>query len=264
MSRTLAGIGVVVTRPRSQADALIDRLRALGATVAPLPTIEIEPVDDPDSARALAAALEAADWLVFVSPGGVEVLLERFGGDGVVCPPNARVAAVGPGTARALRGRGWPVDASPAQGGGAAALLDSPAFDPAAGSNCVILAGEHGRALLADTLAARGVRVTRLGVYRAVVPDVDPAPVVAGWRAGWLQYTIVTSVTGLSHLRELVGPEGWEAACGSRLITVSERVAERARALGVHEVPVIAARPGDEGLIEALGQAAEASTGSHP
>ncbi len=84
---------VIVTRPRSQAGPLVARLEALGAEVVECPLIEIERTSD--------AEIDGSgyDWLVITSPNGAEEIARR----GRNLPP---VAAVGPGTAEALRARG--------------------------------------------------------------------------------------------------------------------------------------------------------------
>ena len=84
---------VIVTRPRDQARPLVERLEALGADVAVCPLIEIERTsDEPVDASGY-------DWLVVTSPNGAEEIARR----GLNLP---RVAAVGPGTAEALRTSG--------------------------------------------------------------------------------------------------------------------------------------------------------------
>jgi len=84
---------VIVTRPRDQARPLVERLEALGAEVVACPLIEIERTsDDPVDAVGY-------DWLVVTSPNGAEQIARR----GLNLP---RVAAVGPGTAEALRAHG--------------------------------------------------------------------------------------------------------------------------------------------------------------
>jgi uroporphyrinogen-III synthase len=86
-------VRVIVTRPRAQAGPLVERLEALGAEVVECPLIEIERTSDSE--------IDAAgyDWLVVTSPNGAEEIARR----GRNLP---RVAAVGPGTAEALRRRG--------------------------------------------------------------------------------------------------------------------------------------------------------------
>jgi uroporphyrinogen III methyltransferase / synthase len=85
---------IVVTRPRGQNDELAARLRALDHDVAEYPLIEIEPLDDGP------IDTSAYDWVVVTSRNGAELLAARRTG---TLP---RVAAVGPGTADALRERG--------------------------------------------------------------------------------------------------------------------------------------------------------------
>ena len=85
---------VIVTRPRAQAGPLVERLEALGHEVVTCPLIEIEPLPpDPIDTTAY-------DWVVVTSPNGADHFARRRTGD---LPP---VAAIGPGTAEALRAQG--------------------------------------------------------------------------------------------------------------------------------------------------------------
>jgi uroporphyrinogen III methyltransferase/synthase len=84
---------VIVTRPRTQAGPLVARLEQLGAEVVECPLIEIEfTSDDPIDGSGY-------DWLVVTSPNGADEVARRA----VNLP---QVAAVGPGTAEALRAHG--------------------------------------------------------------------------------------------------------------------------------------------------------------
>jgi uroporphyrinogen-III synthase len=84
---------VIVTRPRAQAKPLVAALEALGAEVVECPLIEIEWLSDEPIDGA------GYDWLIVTSPNGADEVARR----GVNLPP---VAAVGPGTAEALREHG--------------------------------------------------------------------------------------------------------------------------------------------------------------
>lgn len=84
---------VIVTRPREQARLLVERLEAAGAEVVECPLIEIERTsDDPIDAAGY-------DWVIVTSSNGADEVARR----GRNLP---RVAAVGPGTAEALRAHG--------------------------------------------------------------------------------------------------------------------------------------------------------------
>ena len=83
----------IVTRPRAQAKPLVAALEALGVEVVECPLIEIERTSDEPVDGA------GYDWLVVTSPNGADEIARR----GRNLPP---VAAVGPGTAEALRAHG--------------------------------------------------------------------------------------------------------------------------------------------------------------
>ena len=116
-SRRLQDQTVLVTRSWEQAQELARRLEAEGARALLFPTIAIRP---PASPQALAEALKALDryrWLVLTSPNGVEAVrraLEGMGRDGAALR-RVQVAAVGPGTAEALRAWGVEPDLVPAR-----------------------------------------------------------------------------------------------------------------------------------------------------
>ena len=85
---------VVVTRPREQAGPLAERLEGLGLEVVLCPLIELEATGPPE------LDLTGYDWVVVTSPRGARELAARR------CGELPRVAAIGPGTAAALREHG--------------------------------------------------------------------------------------------------------------------------------------------------------------
>jgi uroporphyrinogen III methyltransferase/synthase len=85
---------VIVTRPREQAGSLAARIEALGHEVVSCPLIEIAPIDDDP------VDTTGYDWLVVTSPNGANEVARRRTG---TLP---QVAAIGPGTAEALRAHG--------------------------------------------------------------------------------------------------------------------------------------------------------------
>src|SRR4051794_29902979 len=84
----------IVTRPREQAGPLAERLRAVGLEVVLCPLIELEPVGPAE------VDVTGYDWVVVTSSRGARELAERRRGE------LRQVAAIGPGTAAALRERG--------------------------------------------------------------------------------------------------------------------------------------------------------------
>jgi uroporphyrinogen III methyltransferase/synthase len=127
---------VIVTRPRSQAGPLVERLEDLGHEVVVCPLIEIEPISD--------EPVDAAgyDWVIVTSPNGADELARR----GRNLP---RIAAVGPGTAERLREHGL-----------------EPSFVPSVSSQDGLLAEfprPPGRVLFAAAAGARRAPIEQLG-----------------------------------------------------------------------------------------------------
>jgi uroporphyrinogen III methyltransferase/synthase len=198
-SRPLFGRTVVVTRAREQASGLRVRLEALGAAVVELPAIEIVPLDFD------LPALAGYSWLAFTSANGVDAFFDRGlapAGLDTRALGGLHVAAIGPGTARALARRGVRADVVPEQFV-AESLLD--AFPPAGDGDRVLLArAEQARDVLPDGLGARGYAVDVLAVYatKPAIPDPDDLALV---RAGRFDAVTFTSSSTVENYCTAVG-----------------------------------------------------------
>jgi uroporphyrinogen III methyltransferase / synthase len=94
-------VKVVVTRSDEQADELVARLEGLGHDVVRCPLIRIEALgDEPIDPSPY-------DWIVVTSPNGARELARRL------ASAPQRLAAIGPGTADALREHGLNVELVP-------------------------------------------------------------------------------------------------------------------------------------------------------
>ncbi len=248
---SLAGLGVLVTRPAHQAEELCKRLSEVGAMPVRFPAIVIAPPTDPDAAGAVIDRLETFDLAIFISANAVE--------QGVAAvrarrtwPERLPTASIGAATARALEAHGLAPAVRPEQRFDSEALLEHPELAGMHGKRVVIFRGEGGRELLAETLRARGAEVVYAEVYRRVCPDVDPAPLLARWRAGEIGVAIVTSVEGLENLHALLGPAGHLLLQATPLVVASDRVLQKAQDLGVGRPCHVARASSDQGLFEAV------------
>ena len=188
--RPLFGRRIVVTRSRAQASSLRDRLRALGADTVELPTIEIAgPADGGVALEAAAATVASFDWVCFTSANAVERLFDllRDGRD----VAGARVAAVGPATAAALRARGIVADLVPDQAV-AEALVE--AFEEGTGRVLVPQAA-GARDVVAAGLAAKGWQVVVVEAYRSIVATPSPEALARLEGADAVAFTSSSTVT---------------------------------------------------------------------
>jgi uroporphyrinogen-III synthase len=247
MTQALAGRSVLVTRPAHQAAALAQAIRAAGGDALVFPALAIEAVPAEELAASL-AQLRDADIVLFISPNAAQFGMAAIQAGGGL-PASVEVFAVGPGTARALREHNLSGVVVP-DGQDSEALLALPQLADVAGKRVVIVRGVGGRALLADTLAARGAQVHLMECYRRVRPQADAAPLLARWQAGGIDAVTVTSAETLRNLAALLGAPGVSLLSNTPLFAPHEKIAEAARCFGIAHV--IATPGGDAGLVEGL------------
>lgn len=240
----LAGIGILVTRPVRQAAGFAAKLTALGAAPVIFPAIAILPPDDGAPLAAALAALAGYDAVVFVSANAVEHGLPARGG----WPPELPAFAPGPGTAEALLAAGVADVRVPATTYDSEGLLALPELAAMAGRRVLVLRGDGGRELLAETLRARGALVDCVACYRRARP-ADGAGFREALADGRIEAVTVTSSEGVDNLWALA--DGVTRARWQRLPTFAPhpRIAARGRALGL---AVTETAGGDPGLIAGL------------
>lgn len=244
-TQALAGRGVLVTRPAGQAERLCGLIERAGGRAIRLPALAIEPAADP--ARLAELLGEPWDLLVFISRNAVEQACRLFPSGRL--PATPLIAAVGRGTADALTAAGRAPDLVPAGRYDSEALLALPALADLSGRRALIVRGEGGRALLGETLAARGAAVVYAEVYRRVLPKVDVAPILARWRDE-IAVAMATSDEALENLLTLVGSAGRALLLETPLVVVSERTRDLARGIGFARV-ALAERAADEAILAA-------------
>ena len=190
---------VIVTRPREQAQPLVERLEAMGAEVVECPLIEIERTsDDPIDA-------EGYDWVIVTSSNGADEVARR----GRNLP---RVAAVGPGTAEALRARGIEPSFVPRVSSQDGLLAEFPR--PA--GRVLFAAAEGARRRPIDELGADFVPLYRTRLLRPEPPTGDLVVLASGSAA-----RAYASVGGTAPA-VTIGPETTRAALAAGLSVAAE------------------------------------------
>lgn len=252
MSLALAGRAVLVTRPAGLSLRLVDLLRARGGDAVLLPAIEILPPEDRAKLDAAIDRLEGFDIAIFVSPTAVEQAnaAVRARRD---WPARLKYAAVGGGTAGALREIGVADVLAPPGRGDSEALAALPELADIAGKRIVIFRGQGGRETLRQALAARGAQVEYAQCYRRGRPRAELGPLVERWGRGGIDAVSVTSAEGLKNLLSMLaeaGPAGPALLRATPVFVPHPRVGEAARSSGVERVILTAA--GDLALAEAL------------
>jgi uroporphyrinogen III methyltransferase/synthase len=240
---------VLVTRPRSQADGFIDGLRVAGFEPICLPVIEIRPIENNAELDAALARLDEYAWIVFTSVNGVEVVLGRL--PAVARFP--RVAAIGPKTAQALRGRGIKPEFVPEEYVAESIL---PGLGDVRGKNILLPRAEIARKALPEAIRAAGGVADEIAVYRTLPAQPDAAALRA-LRQGvdWLTFTSPSTVENFVELTRTSGLDALHLP-GQPAVACIGPITERAAREAGFNVAVVARDYTSEGLIQALKEAA--------
>ncbi|HXR60789.1 MAG TPA: uroporphyrinogen-III C-methyltransferase [Solirubrobacterales bacterium] len=244
--RPLHGRRVVVTRARAQVSGLAATLRGLGADVVELPAIRIEPRIDSEELRRVAGALGVYELICLTSPNGVRLLFEAMEKAGLDARALAgvTVAAIGPGTARALAERGVLADVVPerfvAEG-----LIEALGDQEVAGARVLVARAAEARDVLPDALRERGAEVDVVALYETVRETPEESEIERAQSADYVTFTSSSTVTNL------VEALGERFPRGARIVSIGPVTSETVRAAGF-QVDVEAERHDVDGLLAAL------------
>jgi uroporphyrinogen-III synthase len=248
VTRSLAGLAVIVTRPARQAGHFIQLLQDHGAAFVAFPTLGIESVALDATARP-ALALDAFDWVIYTSANAVEQSLPQLGR-----PGRSRVGAIGRASARALADAGIGVHAVPESGSDSEGLLAHPQLARPRGQRILIVKGIGGRDALRTGLAARGADVSTAEVYRRTRPTPSRQALDELGRvceSGTVVAT-VSSAEVLDSLLAMAGEGDYPWLRDAPLLVPGERVAAEARRLGWRGPLIVARSAEDEAMLAAL------------
>jgi len=237
--QSLAGRGIVITRPRELAAWLARAVEAAGGLPILFPTIAIEDAPPPAALR----CLDSYDLAVFVSPTAVQKVMAQVG----AWPARVAAAAIGAGSKRELERQNVRGVIAPEDGADSEALLGLPALRDMQGKRVVIFRGGAGRPLLGEALVARGAEVEYADCYRRTLAGSDAAALLAAWRRGDVHAVTVSSSEGLDNFVTLAGAP---IVAATPLFVPHALVAARARAHRAGEV--IVAGASDAAVLERL------------
>ncbi len=246
----LFGRRVVITRARAQASELASRLAELGAEVVEAPAIRIEPrLGTPEIDRAVAALVaERVDVVCLTSPNGANLLLDALATAGHDARALAKttLAAIGPGTARALASHGLRADVIPERSI-AESLADELIERGIAGRRVLIARAAEARDVLPDKLTEAGAEVEILVLYETVGEMLGELELAAVTDADYITFT--SSSTVRHFVDALGGRDGLPDA--ARMVSIGPVTTATARELGIR-VDVEADRHDLDGLVAAL------------
>ena len=249
---------VLLTQPLPRVARLAGRLAALGHEVLQYPFRRLVGLAGESAVRAALGSLARRDWVIFVSPGAIEVcadLLPR------PWPASVGIAVIGPGSAQALAEHAVvSADARVVQPAGppfdAQSLLRTSPFDAPAGLAVLVLTGETGRTDWIDELARRGARIERVAIYRSepVAAPGEAGAVLERWsREGGRAAFVFTTADAVVEFDRKIGAAAGELARWARAQTAlapHPRLVALLRECGWPSARLV--EPGERALLSAI------------
>lgn len=237
---------LLVVRPAALVRRMAPVLEAAGFDCVAFPVLEIGPAPDPAALDAALARLPDCTLAAFVSPSAVDAAFGVVGN----WPAGMCFAAVGEGTAMALREHGVERVIAPAGRGDAQALLALPELVALPARRAMVFRGAQGSGQLAAGLRESGREVHEAVCYDSSPASPDPEPVLLLLHAGLLRGVVAGSSRTLRSLRDALGPEALPLLDPLPVFVPHQRVADAAKALGWQVAEV--AGPGDARLISVM------------
>ena len=255
-TRPLFGKRILVTRASEKAAALADQLEALGAEVEQLPAIELTPVASNGLFRSAVGRLPETHWVFFTSPEGIgwfRRMLKPHRKD-LRSLSGCRIGAIGPKTAAAIEALGLHVDFVPKAFSQEGMVAELPKR-VLQGQRAVIFSAAESRDALEAGLRRRGMEVTKVPVYRTIMPPALRTQ-ISGLLERPFDFVTATSASCVDHVFHALKAAGKSSFFARwRFASIGPVTSAAVRARG-GRVAVEAASSTIEGLVDALARRA--------
>jgi uroporphyrinogen III methyltransferase/synthase len=257
--KPLFGQRILVTRARNQASELVDAIDELGGEALEFPVIQLQAPTELAAKEQLKQAVSKLpdyDWVLFTSVNGVEYFFQSLTENRVDIRSlsKARIAAVGPKTAEALRERGLVTVALPSKFQ-AEDFLESLLPELKSGQKVLLPRADIARDYLPKKLQELGLHVTEVDVYENVVCTDHGAEVLElllKQAVHVITFTSSSTVTNLFEaLKQLGVTEPLELLAHIDIACIGPITAQTAESLGL-KVSYIAEEATVASLIQAL------------
>lgn len=239
-NQPLAGLKIIVTRPREQAVQLTQHIERFGGKALLFPLLEISPAADQSALQEQLAHIAQFDLAIFISPNAVQYGMAALGS----LPPALKIATVGQGSAKALRELGVADIIAPTEHFDSEGLLALAELQKVSGWKVLIFRGDGGRELLGNALQARGATVEYATCYRRSKPPLDVTVLLEEVPDA----ITVTSSEALEYLGQMLN--GQAQLRDMPLFVPHKRIAELAHRQGWQQV--LLTGTGDDGLVSGL------------
>lgn len=251
--KPLWGKKIVVTRARSQASILAEKIEELGGEAIEFPSIEIRKELDLSHLHKALRTINHYNWIVFTSVNAVDIFFEemlRLEVD-IRELKGCELCAIGPATRRRLEDRGLRVRVVPDEYRAEGILKDlEKMVQP---GQWVLLPRARGaRGILPESLRQWGAHVNEVHLYEAVPAERIGQAALERVLNGDMDYLTFTSSSTVHNFVKIVGSEYIPRLnTRTRVACIGPVTAETAAKLGF-DVKVMAREYTIDGLLQAI------------
>lgn len=231
----LKGLHVLNTRPLNQARALSQEIEDAGGISIECPALEIRPKAKTWFAKL--PDLTKVNKAIFISANAVNYFFTILKQEKYQWPSTIKLIAVGEATAAALQKQGVRADFIPTRAD-SETLLNLPTLQKPKDELILLIKGEQGRNLIAETLKARGAQLHSCEVYKRILPKTDPQQLDSLWQNETVDIILFTSQQAMHNLFILFGKKARAWLCSTPCLVISKRLAEEAALLGIQTIIV--------------------------
>lgn len=229
----LNGLRILNTRPLEQGKALSQAITDAGGIAIEFPTISIEATHADWFSRL--PELTQIKQAIFISTNAVNYFFNRLDRHDVDWPSSIQIIAVGKASGEALSMRGLTSHHIPAIAD-SEHLLALNTLQQIKHQTILLIKGEGGRPLIAETLCSRGAHLVSLPVYRRVLPELSEQYINSLWHDDAVDIILFTSQQSMSNLFTLFGKEAHAWICSKPCVVISERLSKEAALLGMRTI----------------------------
>lgn len=207
-SGPLKGSHVLITRGKSQAASLVEKVESYGGNAVVVPLIDFILPENVEQLNHYIRHLHEYDWLILTSKNGVDYFFRLLEEQAPVKLP--RIAVIGSKTEEYLMGRGYSTDFVPLHFVAEAFVAE---FIPMLkrGSRVLVAKGNLARTVIAEKIREAGAQCQEMITYQTVLPEASEPELADLLTKGRLNIVTFTSSSTVHHFMKIVNKHNLQA-----------------------------------------------------
>ncbi|WP_028392116.1 uroporphyrinogen-III synthase [Bacillus cihuensis] len=208
-SAPLKGSHVLITRGKSQAASIVEKVESYGGNACVVPLIDFILPDNIDQLNHYIRHIHEYDWLILTSQNGVDYFFRLLEEQAPVKLP--RIAVIGSKTEEYLMSRGLSTDFVPLHFVAEAFVAE---FIPMLkqDSRVLIAKGNLARTVIADKIREAGAQCQEMIIYQTVLPKASEPKLAELLTNGRLNIVTFTSSSTVHHFMKIVNKHDLQAS----------------------------------------------------